>query len=146
MTGGWKRGTTSMLGVSHIQCKSPYCLEWNRTKSKPYSKFDKKDKVIFHGGIILRSIFLGGIFGSIPSMSFLGNIKEYNTRMLVMFGFALIGGFIYYKIAMWLYKKEISKIEEEQKIINEKMESPIFPLSKPEKNDNLLNKFISRLK
>ena len=100
MTGGYKRGSTTMLGVSHIQCKSQYCLEWNKTKSKPYSQFDKSDKLIFNGGIILRSILIGGLFGTFPSFAILNKIDAYNMRMLVLFSFVIIGAFIYYKIAM----------------------------------------------
>jgi phage FluMu protein Com len=139
MTGGYQRGSTSMLGVTHIQCKSPYCLEWNKTNSKPYSQFEKSDKLIYNGGIVLRSILIGGIFGTFPSFALMDKIEAYTVRMLVLFGFAAIGAFLYFKVAMWLTRKNISAVEEEQNTINQKMQIPIFPMEKQNDNKSLIN-------
>ena len=144
MTGGYQRGTTSMLGVTHMQCPSPYCLEWNRTKSKPYSLFDKSDKFIFNGGIILRSILLGGIFGTMPSFTFMKSIDQYNMRMLLLFCFAAIGAFVYYKVVMWFTRKTIIVVEKEQEEINQKMQIPIFPKDKPEGKNTIINRILNK--
>jgi hypothetical protein len=146
MTGGYQRGSTSMLGVSHIQCKSQYCLEWNKTKSKPYSQFDKSDKLLFNGGIVLRSILIGGIFGTFPSFAIMDNIDSYNMRMLVLFGFAAIGAFLYYKVVMWLTKKNISAVQEEQNMINQRMQIPIFPIEKPQRKNSFINLLLKKIK
>ena len=123
MSGGYKRGSISMLGATHIQCVSPQCLKWNETNTKPYSHFSLFDKSLFYSGIILRSFLFGGPFGFLIFFEFFDNI------WVSLIG-AITGSFILFKIVMWFKKHEINEIEKEQSKMEEHMKKPVVPISK----------------
>ena len=116
ISGGFSRGRVSVLGVTHIQCTAENCKAWNLTDSCPYSKFGLYEKFMFHGGIILRGFYIGGITGAMS----LGFIPIFNVIINMIIGL-ILGWFIYYKISRVILKPEIELIEQRQIVLNERM-------------------------